>query len=64
VDVLALVELPPDPPPVGLVDEVPGGVDGSAKRAVLLDRGGEGVLLAAGGAQLSDDQGAGGVPAP
>src|SRR5450755_3014775 len=45
VDVLALVELPSDPPPVGLVNEVAGGVHRAAQRAVLLDRGGEGVLL-------------------
>src|SRR6266566_5951104 len=46
VDVLALVELPADPAPVGFVHEVAGGyVDGAAQRAVLLDRGGEGVLL-------------------
>ena len=39
VQVLALVELPGDPPPVGLIGQVPGGLDGAAQRAVLLDRG-------------------------
>jgi hypothetical protein len=63
VDVLALVELPSDPPPVGLVNEVAGGVDGAAQRAVLLDRGGEGVLLPSRRAQLAEYQGAAGVRA-
>src|SRR5690349_8640781 len=53
VQVLALVELAGDPPPVGLVCEGAGGVDGAPQRAVFLDRGGEGVLLALGGAQLA-----------
>src|SRR5580704_19516299 len=37
VDVLALVELPSDPTPVGLVNEVAGSVHRAAQRAVLLD---------------------------
>jgi hypothetical protein len=45
VQVLALVQLPGDPPPVGLVGQVPGGVDGAPQRTVFLDCGGEGVLL-------------------
>lgn len=45
VQVLALVELAGYPPPVGLISEVAGGVDGTPQRAVFLDRGGEGVLL-------------------
>ena len=54
VQVLALVQLAADPPPVRLVSQVPGGVDGSPERPVLLDRGGERVLLPAGRAHLAD----------
>jgi len=45
VQVLALVELPGDAPPVRLVGQIPGGVDGTAQCPVLLDRAGQRVLL-------------------
>jgi hypothetical protein len=63
VQVLALVELPGDAPPVGLVGQIPGGVDGTAQCPVLLDRAGQRVLLPPRGAQFADHQRRGGVPA-
>jgi len=38
------------------------GAVGAAQRALLLERRGEGVLLAVGAGQLADDEGWGGVP--
>jgi len=61
--VLALVQLSSDAPLIGLVGEIPGGVDGAAQRPVLLDRRGERVLLAFRRAQLADHERGGGVPA-
>jgi hypothetical protein len=63
VQVLTLVELPDDPAPIRLVREVAGGVQGAPQRPVLLDRGGQGVLLPLRRAELADDQGGGGMPA-
>jgi hypothetical protein len=57
VQVLALVQLPGDPPPVGLIGEVPGGVEGAAQRPVLLDRAGQGVLLPDGTEAVSEPDG-------
>src|SRR5258708_24995157 len=45
VQVLALVQLAADSPPVGLVGPVPGRADDAAQRPVLLDRPLQGVLL-------------------
>src|SRR5439155_21611272 len=46
---------------IGRVGQVAGRIDGPAQRPVLLERRGEGVLLAVGAGQLADDQGGSGV---
>ena len=62
VQALALVELPSNLAPVGLVGQVAGRVDGAAQRAPLLERRCKGVLLTVGAGQLAHDQGTPGVP--
>jgi len=63
VQVLALVQLPPDASPIRFVGQVVNGVEGAAQGAVLLHRRGQGALLAFRRAQLAHDHHGGGVPA-